>query len=243
MPIYMKGVNEMNIAGILAGGIGSRMGSTLPKQFLEIGGIPIIVRVINRFINNENIDYAIIAMNSEWMDYCKEMLIKWGIDTEKIALIEGGETRFESLYNIAKKAYEYNNESVVISHDCARVFVSDAIINNNIEMIKEMDCTTTSVPTIDTVIVSTDGITSDSVPNRDTIFLDQGPQTFKAKEFIDMADALSADERAKYMEAGRMYLDKGLKVGIVEGERTNFKMTTDFDIKYGEFLLSEGYIK
>ena len=130
----MKGVNEMNIAGILAGGIGSRMGSTLPKQFLEIGGVPIIIRVINRFINNENIDYAIIAMNSEWMDYCKEMLKKWEIDIEKIALIEGGETRFESLYNIAKKAYEYNNESVVISHDCARVFVSDAIINNNIEL-------------------------------------------------------------------------------------------------------------
>ena len=219
------------------------MGSSVPKQFLQVGGIPIIIRVINRFINNENIDLAVIAMNPEWIDYCLDMMEKWNIDINKIVLIEGGETRFESLYNISKKAAEIDRNSIVVSHDCARVFVSDEIINNNIKMIESMDCTTPSVPTIDTVLISENGITSDSVPDRKTIFLDQGPQAYRAFDFIRIADSLKDDERAMYMEAGRMYIDKGLKVGIVMGERTNFKMTTDFDIKYGEFLLSEGYIK
>lgn len=233
----------MNIAGILAGGTGTRMGSAVPKQFLPIGGIPIIIRVINRFINNPYIDKAVVAMNTEWMDYCIDTINQWHVDISKIELIEGGETRFESLYNISKKAVEIDKDSIVVSHDCARVFVSDNIINKNIEMVKTVDCTTTSVPTIDTVLISKNGITSDSVPDRKTIFLDQGPQAYRAAEFVKIADELSENERYVYMEAGRMYLDKGLKVGVVLGERTNFKMTTDFDIKYGEFLLSEGYIK
>lgn len=233
----------MNIAGILAGGIGSRMGGEIPKQFLEVGGVPIIVRVIKRFAGNKNIDSVIVAMNGDWMEYCIKLLKDNGIDTDKIDLIEGGSTRFESLYNIAKKAAEYGDGAVVVSHDCARVFVSDDIITNNVKMLAGADCTTTSVPTIDTVLISKDGVTSDSVPDRKTIFLDQGPQAFYAKQFITLADSLGSDERGKYMEAGRMYLDKGLKVVIVPGERLNFKMTTDFDIKYGEFLLKEGYIK
>ncbi len=233
----------MNIAGILAGGVGSRMGSSVPKQFIEIGGIPIIIRVINRFLNNKNIDFAIIAMNPEWMDYCREMMKEWKVDVSRIELIEGGKTRFDSLYNISKQAVKVDKDSIVISHDCARVFLSDAIIDKNIELIKTVDCTTTSVPTIDTVLISENGQTSDCVPDRTTIFLDQGPQAYRAIEFLNIADALSDTEKEKYMEAGRLYLDKALKVGIVEGERTNFKMTTDFDIKYGEFLISEGYIK
>ena len=233
----------MNIDGILAGGIGSRMGGDVPKQFLEVGGVPIIVRVIRRFAENGNIDSVIVAMNSDWMEYCTELLKKHNIDVDRIDLIEGGSTRFESLYNIAKKAAGYGDDAVVVSHDCARVFVSDEIITNNVLMLKDVDCTTTSVPTIDTVLISEDGITSDRVPDRSKIFLDQGPQAFRAGEFISLADQLDETERKKYMEAGRLYLDRGLKVGIVKGERTNFKMTTDFDIKYGEFLLSEGYIK
>ncbi len=233
----------MNIAGILAGGIGSRMSSSIPKQFLEIGGIPIIIRVINRFVNNENIEKIIIAMNDEWDDYFFELLSKWKISRKKIVVIKGGKTRFDSLYNIAQEAKKIDNDSVVISHDCARVFVSDRIIDNNIKMIKKFRCTTTSVPTIDTVILSEDGIHSTSVPERKNVFLDQGPQAFYSSEFVDIADNLPEEIKAQYMEAGRMYLENGYEVGIVEGERLNFKMTTVFDIKFGEFLISEGYIK
>lgn len=233
----------MNIAGILAGGIGTRMGKNVPKQFLSLNNIPIIIRVIKTFLNNKNINSIIVAMNSEWIEYCNTLLTNWNISQKNIYIIEGGNSRFESLYNITKKAYELDNTSIVISHDCARVFVSDEIINNNLKLIKKYDCTTTSVSAIDTIIVSKNGKTSDKVPNRDTIFLDQGPQAYRSGQFLNIFDSLTNDERLKYMEAGKLFLDKNLKVGIVPGERINFKMTTEFDMKYGEFLISEGVIK
>ncbi len=233
----------MNIAGILAGGIGTRMGKNVPKQFLSLNNIPIIIRVIKTFLNNKNINSIIVAMNSEWIEYCNTLLTNWNISQKNIYIIEGGNSRFESLYNITKKAYELDNASIVISHDCARVFVSDEIINNNLKLIKKYDCTTTSVSAIDTIIVSENGKTSDKVPNRDTIFLDQGPQAYRSGQFLNIFDSLTNDERLKYMEAGKLFLDKNLKVGIVPGERINFKMTTEFDMKYGEFLISEGVIK
>lgn len=233
----------MNIAGILAGGTGTRMCKSVPKQFLELCNIPIIIRVINTFLNNKNIDYTVIAMNSDWIDYSYNLFHEWNIDFNKFCIIQGGSTRFESLYNISKKAYDINSNSIVISHDCARVFVSDEIINNNFKLIKNYDCTTTSIPTIDTIIVSSDGLTSDSVPDRKTIYLDQGPQTYRAKKFLEIADSLSSEKRSEYMEIGKMYIDNNLKVGIVQGDRTNFKMTTDFDMKYGEFLILRGVVK
>ena len=177
----------MNIAGILAGGIGSRMGSEIPKQFIEIGHIPIIIRVINRFMNNANVDFTVIAMNKEWIDYCKKMLVKWNINLNKVIIIEGGNTRFESLCKLTEKAFELDKNAIVISHDCARVFVSDEIIDNNFKMINNVDCTTTSIPTIDTVIVSKNGITSNDVPERKNIFLNQGPQTYRANQFIKLS--------------------------------------------------------
>lgn len=232
----------MVVGGILAGGIGSRMGGDIPKQFLNVGGIPIIVRVIKKFFDND-VDRIIVAMNPEWVEYCHKLLAEWEISKNNLDIIVGGKTRFESLTNIAQKAKEYDDNAVVISHDCARVFVSDNIIKKNIEMIKHMTCVTTSVPTIDTVLVSESGTESSCVPKRETIFLDQGPQTFYASEFLKLVEKLSGNEKQKYMEAGRLYIDNNLKVFIAEGERTNFKMTTDFDMKFGEYLIAEGYVK
>ena len=81
------------------------------------------------------------------------------------------------------------------------------------------------------------------MPERSEIFLDQGPQTFYADEFLSLANSLNEIEKSEYMEAGKLYIDHGYPVAIVEGERTNFKMTTEFDIKFGEYLISEGYIE
>ncbi|HCT16974.1 MAG TPA: hypothetical protein DIW36_06265, partial [Ruminococcaceae bacterium] len=65
---------------------------------------------------------------------------------------------------------------------------------------------------------------------------------FYLKQFSDIQKNLSKDETDSYMEAGRMYLEKGLRVGIVPGDRNNFKMTTEFDIAFAEFLLKKGLI-
>lgn len=238
----------MNFAGILAGGIGSRMESSVPKQFLKIGDTPIVVRTLNTFLKEECVDKVILAMNPQWEEYCRNMLSEYGVDMSRVEIIHGGTTRFLSMVNIVKKSMEIlgdnlTAEDMMLIHDCARPFVSSRIINDNFVIAKEYDMVTTSVPTIDTVLIAEDGKQSTVVPDRDTVFLDQGPQTFKIKEFYDLFERLTQAEIDAYMEAGRMYLEHNLSVGIVKGERTNFKITTEFDMLLGNMMIQDGQIK
>lgn len=236
----------MIIGGILAGGLGTRMsGGGLPKQFLKVGGKPVIIRTLERFLGNAEIDCVVIAMNESWMEYCRDMLKEYGLDLERVTIVTGGETRFDSLLCLAKACVMVAEEAgdtdeiIMINHDCARPFVSDRILSDNIAMVKEYDMVTTSVPTIDTVLLSKDGKVSDCVPDRPTVFLDQGPQTVNVRHFLELVETLSAEEKEKYMEAGRLYIDKGYRVGIVQGERENFKLTTQFDLKLAEMMLAD----
>lgn len=236
----------MNFGGILAGGIGSRMSNGgLPKQLMDVGGVPVIVRTIRSFLSCGRIDFLFVAMNAQWRDYADQLLIDYGLSHERIRLIDGGQTRFDSLINLSAACREESGgeECILLNHDCARPFVSQRILNDCLTMIADYDMVTTSVPTIDTVLVSSDGKKSDRVPERSTIFLDQGPQAFRVKQFHSLVNALTEGERARYMEAGKLYLDKGLSVGIVPGERTNFKLTTPFDMVVAEAMIKEGLIK
>lgn len=238
----------MNFAGILAGGIGSRMESSVPKQFLKIGDTPIVVRTLNTFLKEKCVDKVILAMNPQWEEYCKNMLEEYGVDLSRVEIIHGGTTRFLSMVNIVKKAMEIldgslTEDDMMLIHDCARPFVSSRIINDNFVIAKEYNMVTTSVPTIDTVLIAEDRKQSTVVPERDTVFLDQGPQTFKIKEFYDLFETLTQAEIDSYMEAGRMYLEHDKSVGIVEGERTNFKITTEFDMLLGNMMIQDGQIK
>ncbi len=237
----------MNFAGILAGGIGTRMESKLPKQFLNIDSVPIIIRTIKAFLNSPEIDQIIVAMNPNWMDYSTKLLSEYGLGFSNIKIIEGGETRFLSMVNIANECIQELNgnldgNDILCIHDCARPFVNERIIKENFEMLKSFDMVTTSLPTIDTVLIAKDGRESACVPERANVFCDQGPQTFYLKQFSDIQKNLSKNETDSYMEAGRMYLEKGFRVGIVPGDRNNFKMTTEFDIAFAEFLLKKGLI-
>ena len=232
----------MNYAGILAGGIGSRMESSVPKQFLKIADVPIVVRTINTFLTSPDIDKVILAMNPQWMDYCYDLLKSHNVDTDKIIIITGGSSRFLSMVNIVDAAIEDlggtpSDEDFLCIHDCARPFVSQQIISDNFKQVKDFDMVTTSLPTIDTVLIAEDGKESTCVPERSTVFCDQGPQTFNIKHFKEIQTNLTQEETDAYMEAGRMYLEKGYHVGIVTGDRMNFKITTEFDMILAELLL------
>ena len=188
-------------------------------------------------------DTIIIAINKDWKEYCEDLLKEYQIYSQNIHVIYGGETRFDSLLCLAdacKTLGKDENDIILINHDCARPFVSERILKDNLKMIQRYDMVTTSVPTIDTVLLSEDGICSKEVPERSTVFLDQGPQTLRVDQFLAIVDMLTPKEKEKYMEAGRLYLDKGYRVGIVKGERENFKITTKFDLSLAELILKQG---
>lgn len=240
---------DMTFAGILAGGTGTRMATSsgMPKQFLDVRGVPIIVRTLRRFLElGDSIDSIIVAMHHDWHEYAHDVLAQHGIAAGAVKMIDGGATRFDSLVNIASACVSEadkvgcKDDVFLINHDCARPFVLKEILVNNLEMARHYDMVTTSIPTIDTVLISADGKVSDCVPERSTVFLDQGPQTIRARHFLSLVGSLSGEERAKYMEAGRLYIDKGFKVGIVPGDRLNFKVTTKFDLMLAEQFAAQG---
>lgn len=220
--------------------------SAIPKQFIEIASVPILVRTIKAFLSVPEISTVIVTMNPFWENHCIAMLKEHLGELDQIHVIHGGNTRFESLINLSKKCIEIaddGDEPLLISHDCARPFVSQNILRNNIVAMADYDMVTTSIPTIDTVLMSSNQKEGSFVPNRNEVYLDQGPQTFNASVFYNLVESLNNEEKLKYIEAGRLYLEKGLSVGIVEGERTNFKITTELDLKYAEFLISQGVIR
>ncbi len=232
----------MNFAGILAGGIGSRMERDIPKQFLDIAGIPIVVRTLRTFLASPRVGRVVLAMNPQWMDYCRDLLAKNGIAPGSLDIISGGESRFLSMANIVDhciglRGNAPGEDDLVCIHDCARPFVTPRIIEDNFTMVADFDMVTTSLPTIDTVIIAEDGRTETSVPVRSTVFCDQGPQTFRLREFKRLQAALTPEETAALIEAGKMYLAAGKRGGIVKGDRMNFKMTTEFDLTLAECLL------
>ena len=232
--------------GLLAGGTGSRMETaTIPKQFIRVAGIPIFIRTLQKLLDIEEINKVIVSINVDWAQKYDELLSEFGISKERVVLIPGGDTRFKSLVNVAKKAHElaHENKAMVISHDCARIFITRRIITENITALSHYDMVTTSVPTIDTMLESDDGKSSSVVPDRTKLWCDQGPQTFWADEFLKLVSMIPVPDIPSYIEAGKVYLSHGKKIGIVKGERFNFKITNDIDLKYAEFLLKEGYVE
>ena len=233
----------MIYGGILAGGMGTRMQSGgIPKQLICVGGVPVLIRTLKAFLGCHCFDGVLIAMNAVWRDYAERLINESGVAKGVVKIIEGGATRFESLINLSREIRRLDSDAVLVNHDCARPFVSRRILEDCISQIEDFDMVTTSIPTIDTVLVSADGKKSDGVPERSTIFLDQGPQVFRVNQFLDLVDSLTVEEKTKYMEAGRLYLDKGLSVGIVKGERTNFKLTTPFDLVVAEAMIKKGLV-
>ena len=86
----------MNIAAILAGGSGLRMGTDIPKQFLELEGVPVIIRSINAFLNSGRIDKCVISVSEEFIPYTEELIEKHISSDTEIFVIKGGKTEFSA---------------------------------------------------------------------------------------------------------------------------------------------------
>ena len=228
----------MIYAGILAGGKGSRMNRDIPKQFIELDGKPIIIHTIEKFLNVKEIDQIIISVVEEYIEYTKELIAKY-FDTDKIVVIKGGSSRSESLMNVCNYIGK-DSRSIILTHDAARPFVSERIIKDNIDMMKkeEYDAVGTFVPAIDTIAEFKNDLLS-NIPLRDNLYNVQTPQTFRINELLENYNNLTDEEKSILTDATKIYLIKGKKVGLVLGDRNNIKITTDFDLKIGELLISK----
>lgn len=226
---------------ILAGGIGSRMGNVeKPKQFLTVGEKPIIIHTIEKFYVNSSFEKLIVLCPAQWVSHTKNLVKKYLKDEERVVVIEGGSTRNETIMNSIRyieENYTLDDDTIIVTHDSVRPFVTHRIIEDNIRYALEYGACDTVIPATDTIVESSDSNIIASIPDRSKMYQGQTPQSFKAKKLKDMYNALTETEKEILTDAAKIFVIKGEPVYLVEGEVFNIKITYPYDLRVAETLI------
>jgi len=224
----------MSVAAIVvAGGLGSRIKSNIPKQYLKIGGKEIIIHTLQKFEKIEQIDEIIVAVNKDYLKFCEEELLR-AYELHKCKFIEGGETRQESVYNGLKCVK--NDTEIVLIHDSVRPFVEESKILELIqETFKNGSCTL-GVKVKDTIKICNIEREIIKTPKRETLWAMQTPQCFKY-EILRVAHEIAISENFVGTDDCILVERIGGKVKVIESSYGNIKITSEEDLKYSEFVI------
>lgn len=230
----------MNFAVLLAGGTGTRMKtSALPKQFLELGGEPMLRLTVDKFLACPRIDHIVVAAPAIWMSHTRDLLRDARF--ADVQICEGGRTRQESLYKALKyieSVFTVSADDIVVSHDVARPFVSLRVIEENIDALKFYDAADTVLPATDTIVESEDQRVISCIPDRIRMYQGQTPQTFRLNTYLSIYKKLDQSYLDTVTDAARILVENGCNVGLVRGDEFNIKITTDYDFHIASLLLN-----
>lgn len=230
-----------NFAVILAGGIGQRMGESLPKQFIKLSGCPIIILTIRRILSVQEFDKIIIVIHPDWKQYLQNQIEEYQISTEKIIIISGGKERLDSIKNSLKQIMLISNspDDIVVICDAVRPFVSKEILQNSIKMSRSHGACVCALPAIDTMLYVENNIIT-SVPLRKNIFHGQAPDSFQVSILNEALNSLTEDEKKIITGTAQICVLKHIPVYTIPGDIKNIKITTPDDIKIAENILQMG---
>lgn len=224
--------NIINSAVIAAGGSGTRMGGNVPKQFVRIGGIPIIVRTLLKFETCSDIDEIIVVVRDCDIETVKILLDEYKI-TKLTRIVKGGATRQASVLNGINAA----SGRFVFIHDAARPFVTPEQISEVVSETHRFDAAALGVPIKDTLkTVKKDGMISETV-DRENKYSIQTPQGFEI-EMIRAAHREAERKGVSVTDDCALAELSGASVKVVEGSSLNIKLTTPEDIILAEGILN-----
>ena len=223
----------MKVCAIIpAGGLGKRMGSSSPKQFLHLGGIPVLMHTLGFFERASSVDRIIVVLPDRDIQSCKDMLEQ---GCSKLArIVPGGKERQDSVRN-GLAALEDDIDLVVV-HDAVRPFISDELINLTVAECIECGAVSVGMPVKDTIKLTDSQDRVKSTLERNNLWLTQTPQAFK-RQILDeayrqaYADGFLGTDDAVLVER------IGYPVKMIPGSYKNIKITTPEDLAYGEFML------
>ena len=225
----------MNVTAIIvAAGKSKRIQDRLPKQFMEIGGKPVLSHTLEIFEKCEEIDEILLVISEDWLSYCStEVVDKYGFEKIK-KVISGGERRQDSVYKGLLAVP--NNTSIVVIHDGVRPLVRASKITESINMCKECKAVILAVPIKETV-KRIEGGSVHTTLKRERLWIAQTPQTFDYKILLDAFEKAKADGFVGTDDAS-LVERMGIEVKIIEGDYDNIKITTPEDL-----ILAEEYLK
>lgn len=234
----------MIYAGILAGGKGTRMGLTdMPKQFLDLGGRPIVIHTVEKFLLVHEIDKVVLGVHPDWVTYTEDLIEKYlPLYQDRLIVVEGGADRNSTIENIIQAIGQENtltDDDIIVTHDSVRPFISLKIIQENIALAKEHDAVDTVVEATDTIVQSLDNTFITDIPERQYLYQGQTPQTFKMKEFLTLYHDLSDNQKQILTDACKIFVINGKKVALAKGEYSNIKITTITDLKIARGMIED----
>ncbi len=221
---------------IPAAGLGKRFGSEIPKQFLEIDGIPMIIRTIKLFDRIDDVESIVIPVHNEWFTYTKELVAKFNCSKVKEITI-GGKERQETVFNGLHLKPAQDSEIILI-HDAVRPFTSATLIQSVIDAAEEYGAAIPAIAPYDTVKEKSSKEFVVKTLDRNKLVMAQTPQGYWTNMVIDaytkgVKAGFSGTDSASFVEF------IGYKVYIVAGEAANFKITTQADYNYAKSMLAE----
>ena len=224
---------------ILAAGSGSRTGLSTPKQFLPLGGKPVLAHSVQTFNDHPGIDQVVIIAAPEHIDGIEQMAVSQKWDKVR-AILPGGKERFDSSL-AAVRHFSDKPDTIMLFHDAARPLVSARIITDTLKAMETYDAVDVAIPAVDTIVqCDKAGTCMESIQDRSLLWRMQTPQGFRQKTIAKAYEiALKDPQFTATDDCGTVlrYLPD-VKVGIVRGSERNIKLTYADDLALLEFLLS-----
>lgn len=223
-----------NIAIVLAGGVGSRLGLSTPKQFFKVAGKMVIEHTLDTFERNPHIDEIVVVSNPVYVSDVENIVLRNGWKKVK-KILKGGKERYDSSLS-AIHAYEGGEEVNLVFHDAVRPLVSQRIIDDVCEALKTYEAIDVTVPAVDTIIEA-EGDHIASIPDRSRLQRGQTPQAFRLSVISEAYKRAFKDTDFKVTDDCGVvvkYMPE-VPVHLVEGEESNMKLT----YKEDTFLLDK----
>lgn len=213
---------------IVAGGSGNRMQTETPKQFLLLKNLPVLMHTIKAFAQSESQPKILLVLNKEQQGYWRRLCDEFNFRIPH-QVIDGGTERFHSVKNAV---YTIEEESFVAIHDAVRPLVSKALIDSCYKEAAQQGNVIAAVQSSDSVRLLKNEKTS--ALKRDEIYLVQTPQTFSLKV---LKEAYNQEFNSYFTDDASVVESIGYNINIIEGERSNIKITYPIDLELAELLL------
>lgn len=229
----------MNIALLIAGGSGNRMGQDIPKQFMHVDGCPIIIHTMRCFQKHPDIDAIAVVCLKGWETVLQAYANQFSIDKLKY-IFPGGNSGMESIHNgiYGLKDAGCGDEDLVLIHDSVRPLLSQDIISSNIAICKAYGYAITGIQCREAILESEDGFSSTTSIPRDKLIRTQTPQTFRLRNILNVHEEAKVKGIMDSVASCTLVAEVGgREMHIVPGSEKNIKITTVEDLEILKALM------
>lgn len=228
-------MKEKICAIVLAGGQGKRMNSSIPKQYMEIDGYPVLYYSLKELEQSE-VEEIILVVGRGEIEYVQKNIVEKYAFQKIMKIVSGGKERYESVYHGLQ---EIEDDGYVLIHDGARPLLSQDIIKKGIEEVKQCGACVIGMPVKDTIKIVDEKQYVKDTPNRRYLWLVQTPQIFKIKDIKKAYEKMWKIGDDEVTDDAMVMEKYGcLNVKLVEGAYQNIKVTTPEDILIASLLLN-----